>query len=405
MIYNKNTRQLFSIAIIAFILVVTGYTQTRQRRATPSPQSAPPQTTNQEPRTDGDAQRGQSGNRQTAPSIRSNLPPPPPPPPKPTPEPEPAPSETIVDEGDEITISSKLVAVPVSVSDEQGNPVRGLTIADFQLDEKGTRQQITELGDAEEIPLEMALLIDVSGSVKGSFEFELEAAARFLRRVMKPADRVTLYAIDSAPRRLGARMTTEEAAALVKTIKLKNEFTAFFDSVTEAAEQLAANAPPRTRRVIICLSDGDDTYSARLLSRFDKQLAAGKNSVEDLRQTQAQVFASLLKLTLPQVQSADAVFYSINPSGNSIYLNVAARRGQDGMKQLSEATGGTSFLPNVIEDLDTVFNRIATELRAQYLIQYYSNNKAQTGEFLPITVRAPAKNNLRLRARQGYYSK
>ena len=76
------------------------------------------------------------------------------------------------------------------------------------------------------------------------------------------------------------------------------------------------------------------------------------------------------------------------------------------MQQVALTTGGNSFVPARLEDLDAVFRRIAAELRAQYLLQYLSNNEAApAGKFLRIKVGAPARPGLTIRARQGYYKK
>jgi VWFA-related protein len=73
------------------------------------------------------------------------------------------------------------------------------------------------------------------------------------------------------------------------------------------------------------------------------------------------------------------------------------------MSQLAEATGGTAFVPEALEELGDVFRQIAAELRSQYLLQYYSNSQAPPGKYLGIKVRVPARADLRVRARQGYY--
>ena len=71
---------------------------------------------------------------------------------------------------------------------------------------------------------------------------------------------------------------------------------------------------------------------------------------------------------------------------------------------LADATGGSSFLPPDVKDLDAIFRRIAAELRAQYLLQYYPTTDAPPGKFLKIRVTTPARTDLRVRARQGYYA-
>ncbi len=400
--FIMNLRQTFSLALALVLLCAFVSTsaaqQQRQRRATTRPTPT---------------KQGATQPQTSSPPVEVRVTAAPPPPPaRPTPTPEAATVDAIEDDGDVISVVSKLVVVPVAVSDASGNPVQGLIANDFRIEEKGKPQQIAQIGTADEVPLELAMLIDVSGSVLGRFDFEREAAGRFLRQIMKPADRVTLFAIDTTPQRIVARATLDEALKQLNLIQPRREATAFFDTVVEAADFLASETPPRSRRVIVCLSDGEDTYSERMKIRIarevrtqDKKLAANAAlNMQAIQQTQAQTHAALLRATLPDVQRADAVFYSINPSGNSIYLNVGARRGQEGMQEISRVTGGASFLPNVLEDLDAVFNQIAAELRAQYLLQYYSNNKADSGEYLPITVRMSNRPNLRVRARQGYYS-
>ncbi len=112
---------------------------------------------------------------------------PPPPPlwkPKPTPTPKPPEDEKL----DVVRVTSNLVMVPVSVTDQQGQAVPGLKVADFRLEEEGKQQEIAELGNPEQVPLEIALLIDVSGSTNTRFEFEKLAAARFLKEVLKKDD-------------------------------------------------------------------------------------------------------------------------------------------------------------------------------------------------------------------------
>src|SRR2546421_1657404 len=103
------------------------------------------------------------------------LPPPPPVPrykPKPTPTPAPI-------EYDVVRVTSNLVVVPVSVTDAQGQPVRDLKPGDFRIEEDGRPQEIAQLGDPEQVPLDIALLLDVSASIHAQFAFEQKAASRF----------------------------------------------------------------------------------------------------------------------------------------------------------------------------------------------------------------------------------
>lgn len=280
------------------------------------------------------------------------------------------------DDDEVVRVTSSLVVVPVSVIDPNGQPVKGLLPADFRLEEEGRVQEIAQIGDPDQVPLEIALLLDVSSSVGARFAFEKEAASRFLKEVLKPADRAAIFAIDTRPRLIEARNTAEQAAQKLLAFEPAKGLTAFYDTVVEATRHLVSTTPPRHRRVIIVISDGEDTYS----ERYRTPIAA-----------------------LPEVQRGDVVFYSINPSGRSLWLNRISTRGQEGMQQLAAATGGSAFVPNAAEELDQVFSQIAAELRSQYLLQYYAKSQASGGTFLRIKVQVPKRLNLRTRARQGYY--
>src|SRR5205085_3212810 len=166
-------------------------------------------------------------------------------------------------EYDVVRINSNLVVVPVSVTDTQGQPVLGLNKEDFHVDEDGRAQEIAQLGDPEQVPLDIALLIDVSSSVSERFAFEEQAATRFLKQVLRPTDRATIYAVDSVPRLEQPRATSEIASAKLLTITAatKPSPTAFYDTVMEAAQYLARNTPEQHRRVIVAISDGEDNFS------------------------------------------------------------------------------------------------------------------------------------------------
>ena len=92
-----------------------------------------------------------------------------------------------IEEDEIIKVNSRLVVVPVSVVDAQGNPVSGLGMDDFRLMEEGRRQTIESVGTAESVPLEIALLFDVSASTDRMFRLARDRA-KFLREVMKSDD-------------------------------------------------------------------------------------------------------------------------------------------------------------------------------------------------------------------------
>jgi Ca-activated chloride channel family protein len=347
----RNFRRLKSLAVfsIAFglILAMTAAGQyARERRIDGEPQQQQPEKPKQE---------------QPKPAKQD------PQKPKPTPDPE---AETI-------HINTNLVAVPVSVTDAQGNPVRNLTVEDFQIEEEGVKQTVQSLGEPGKTPIELALLFDVSRSIRNRFDFERETAGRFLKEVLKPGDAVSVFSIGTAPKLSVPRTdSADSAVAATAAIQPTEDSTAFFDTVVRASHHLNDSSNPGVRRVMVVLSDGEDTNSERF--------RLGDASRE--------------------LQRSDALFYAINPSGPSIHLNKISTKGHEGMITLAKETGGEAFLPDKIEDLTKVFNQIAAELQAQYLLGYDSTNETNDGKLRRITVRVPKHPELRIRARTGYYA-
>ncbi len=336
---------------------------------------------------------------------------PPPPPlwkPKPTPTPKPPEQEVL----DVIKTTSNLIMVPVSVTDQQGEAVKGLTLTDFRLEEEGKPQEITSIGDPQQVPLAIAILFDVSSSTgqKGFFASQKNAAATFLKLVMKPTDRAAIFTISATPALIQPLASGEASTAKILEIPpaVANVPTAFYDSVVAASKYLMESAPSNFRRVIVVLSDGDDNFSeqTKALSIAEARAAlSGQEAPPGTRAALQQGHQLAVAYVQKTVQQADAIFYSVNPGGPSIKLNVMAMRAERGMETIAEATGGTAFVPDSDQDLERVFRQVAAELRGQYLLQYYGDSTAPASMFRKIQVKVPARNDVRVRARQGYYPK
>jgi Ca-activated chloride channel family protein len=336
---------------------------------------------------------------------------PPPPPPwkaKPTPTPKPVEPEV----PDIVRISSNLVMVPVSVTDPQGNAVQGLTLTDFRLIEEGKQQEITQLGDPEQVPLAIALLFDISSSTsqKGFFGSQQKAAATFLRLVMKPADKAAIFTITDKATMIQPLSSADASASKMLTIPAATSPvpTAFYDTVNAAAKYLTDSAPSNFRRVIVVLSDGDDNFSdmIRELSIAEaRAVQSGQTTAAGTRAGLQDRHRRAVTQVQQAVQKADAIFYSVNPGGPSVKLNQIAMRAEQGMEAVAETTGGTAFVPESDQDLERVFRQVAAELRGQYLLQYYANQDAPPSQFRRIQVSVPARGDVRVRARQGYYPK
>lgn len=349
-----------------------------------------------------------------------------------TSKPTPTPNKVEEDDG-ELKIESRLVVVPVSVLDVSGQPVLGLKAQDFRVLEENNPQEIAQVSDAEKVPLEIALLFDVSASTDAMFQFEQETAAQFLQEVMRPDDRATIFTIGERAVMIQARDTAQNSAVAIKSIQPTKQFTAFYDAISAAAEYLQKNGRQGTRKVIVAISDGEDTNSERIRKaiqdgynklgkKIDKidskelyQLTV-KNRNDAAIREQSRVLQAL--------QNVDAVFYSINPAGGSFQLNKMSQFGQSNLQKFADETGGTAYLPKFLptasskiamqnaqnlrlnrEALTKIFRGLANELQAQYLVQYYSDADFPVNRYVKLNVNLQNPLNYKLRARKGYFVK
>lgn len=347
--------------------------------------------------------------------------------------PTPTPSATPPpDDGEIIKVESRLVVVPVSVTDSLGQPVLGLKAEDFRVLEENKRQEIAQVSDAEKVPLEIALLFDISASTDSMFQFELETASQFLKEVMRPDDRATIFTIGERPVMVQARSSSETSQISIKNIQSTKEFTAFYDSVNAAGNYLGKSAPSGTRKVIIAISDGEDTNSEGVRRGFSAiydslgrriDTITGKELRDLLASKREEIRIKEQNNSLKILQNADTVFYSINPAGSSYQLNQISLFGQSNLQKFAEETGGTAFLPKFVsidtkdklqnafnarrnqEILSKIFRQLANELQAQYLVQYYSENDFPTNKYVKLNVNLSSPTNRRVRARQGYFVK
>ncbi len=347
-----------------------------------------------------------------------------------TPTPKPTPSP--VDDGEIIKIESRLVMVPVSVTDATGQPVLGLQAKDFRVLEENQPQEIAQISDAEKVPLEIALLFDVSASTDSMFQFELDTASQFLKEVMRPADRATIFTIGEVPNMIQGRDSSEKSQISIKSIQPTKEWTAFYDSVNEAASYLQKNAPQGSRKVIIAISDGEDTNSEGVRRGFATLERTMGKKIDTMTQVERRSIYSQKRNEIRGaeqinsvrfLQNADTVFYAINPAGSSYQLNQISQFGQSNLQKFADETGGTAFLPKFapidLKDrlqnavnarrnqfiLTSIFEQLANELQAQYLVQYYSEGNFPPNKYVKLNVNLPNSNKVRVRSRQGYFVK
>lgn len=273
-------------------------------------------------------------------------------------------------------VATNLVLTPVWVGDAEGNAVRDLKVEDFEIEENGISVEAVRLGKPGEAPLELSLLFDTSGSMNSRFDLQRQAAIHFLRRIMRPIDSVFFISISNTPIILQNRISSlEDAVQAVNKIPSTTQATAFYNSIAKAAQMLQEQAMPEARRVMIAISDGEDNHS------IENEL---KDALQDL-------------------QSANCLFYSLNPKGRTYQLGFLGRRAEENMEKMAKQTGGQAFVFDEETDLTAFYDRIADVLLNQYLLGYHSPAKVGANSYRGIVIKVRGRPELHVKARPGYY--
>lgn len=261
-----------------------------------------------------------------------------------------------------IQVAVDFVNVNFSATDSRGRMIPGLKAEDFTIEENGVVQTISLFAREQELPLTLAMVIDISPSVGPVFKEEKRTASAFLRSILGRRDLALVIAFD---RRVTlAQDFTEDLPSLTEAIeglKLSRDGTSIHDALFLAAdEKLSREAG---RKAIVLISDGQDTTSTYNASK-----------------------------ALIAVHKSNSAIYAISNGGSS-----------GSMRRMAEDTGGAFFRIREEGDFQKIFEQIAQELRTQYSIAYHSTNSSRDGTFRRIKI-VPKDSNITVRARRGYYA-
>jgi Ca-activated chloride channel family protein len=269
-------------------------------------------------------------------------------------------------------VDVKLVNVFVNVTDRNGAIVSGLTRDDFAVAEDGRPQRIAVFERQSELPLNLTLAIDTSGSVRKDMAEEADAARRFAHALLRSQDQMSLLQFATGVREL-VPFTNKLSQIDHGLGQLHGGgATALYDAISLGSERLGGNPG---RKVLVVISDGDDTAS---------------------RATYAQA--------LEQALRNEVIIYSII----DVPIEASAGRdlgGEHALITLAEQTGGKSFYASD-GGLDKVFARVSDDLRAQYLLGYYPKNQERGSAFhrIQVTIPKAAAGAFNIRHRTGYYA-
>ena len=265
----------------------------------------------------------------------------------------------------------RLVNVFVNVTDRNGAIVGGLAREDFAVKEDGRPQQIAIFERQSELPLNMTLAIDTSGSVKKDMAEESDAARRFVHAILRPQDQMSLLQFATEVKEL-TPFTNKVALIDHGLSQLHSDFaTALYDAILLGSEGLGKRDG---RRVLVLVSDGGDTAKST-------------------------TYAEALEAALRH----EVMIYSII----DVPIEASAGRdlgGEHALITLAEQTGGKSFYVTA-GGLDKAFAQVSDDLRTQYLIGYYPHNQEPGRVFhrIDVTVPRAATEDFNVRHKTGYY--
>lgn len=253
------------------------------------------------------------------------------------------------------------VQVPVVVT-RGGKFVRGLALSDFALKQDGVPQAIESLA-SEDVPLDLVLAIDISGSMGPSMD-EVKVAVKKLLAQLRPGDAATLVGFNDSTFLVAERETDQRAREDAVDLLASWGGTALYDATIRAVDMVRRE---RGRKGVVIFSDGEDRHS---VARREDALA--------------------------RVQSSDAMLFTVAFGRGA---TVPALR--QGLERYARATGGRAFFARTTADLDQVFGDIVEELANQYMLSYMPRNLQRDGRWHTLDVKVRS-GRYQVRAREGF---
>jgi VWFA-related protein len=259
-----------------------------------------------------------------------------------------------------------------TVTDKKGKFITGLKRENFGLLDDG-RPPLAVLRFTQQtnLPLRVGVMLDTSSSIRQRFQFEQDSAIEFFLQILHRDDRAFVEGFD---------IQTDLAQDFTNNVDLLNQGirklrpgggTALFDALYKTCkdQMLTLQETGAVRRALILVSDGDDNYSR-------------------VQESDA----------IKMCQRADTIVYTISTN-----ISPSKDKGDDVLKQISEATGGQAFYPTRLEDVAIGFRNIEEELRSQYHLVYRPANLKMDGSFRTIYLQA-TDPHYHVRAQKGYFA-
>jgi Ca-activated chloride channel family protein len=292
------------------------------------------------------------------------------------------------DEGDTLRLKTELVNVFFSAYDRNNRVVSDIRREEVLVLEDGRPQPIFTFKREADLPINIVLLIDLSGSQEYTFPQEKMAASEFLRSVIRPGKdsasimtfREEVELVQGLTRNIDTLNRSLEGIDLSRRFgasAARNQATALYDAIYIAVDEVlgqdlgASGEDQATRRAIILLTDGVDNASSRKLDE-----------------------------AIDRAWRSAVMIYAIGIGDRFRFEGVR----EDILNRIAEETGGRAYFPRGPEELRPYFRQIENELRSQYLVAYDPSNAARDGRFHRIEVRISGRPDVRVIHRRGYYA-
>lgn len=274
------------------------------------------------------------------------------------------------------------VRLPVTVLQKK-NLVTGLTKNDFLVFEDGVQQEVTFFTDEKtNPPVYVGVLMDTSESTKGKMQFSKQAAKDFIYTVTRlRKDKAAFMTFDHEINLI--QDFTDKLDLLdraVDKVKKTGSQTALYDAVWTFADEKLRNAPGR--RVIVIITDGDDTFSRAEL----------KDAIDIAQRTETTIFG---------ISTKEGFLGSVP----GVEAGTVKDKGDKYLTELCEATGGEAFFTGDMLALEKAFLKISQELRTQYMLTYRPANQNLDGKERKIEVRLADKEKAKkynIRTKRSY---
>lgn len=276
----------------------------------------------------------------------------------------------------------RVVALSVAVTSKDGTPIPMLKPEDFEVLEDGVPQEVRFAG-AEEIPFNLAILLDLSGSTQNARPAMREATKRFIG-IARPQDQIALYALANNWFYVVSRLT-KDRARIEETLSIIPEVggsSPVYDTIALAyAEEFMQRVSERNALIVI--TDGIDNQLQGV--GVPSEISYGK-----LRQVAEGMNCLIYPIFLDPYDKVPPPAW--------------ARKAKTQMEGLATATGGRLFTAHSVTDLDPVYPQVAEELRSVYSLSYSPKNQEFNGAWRKITVRVK-RPDARVRSRSGYFAR